>query len=294
MQRWTQGIWCHGAAVLIGLSLASQARPQDVALGGLPEEGSNDAIGFVVGNIEYLLVHELAHFVISEKNVPILGPVENAADYIATLALIREEPLDPAQQDRAERFLLATAGAFEASWETGTRLGAEVPYWDEHALSIQRYYNIACLLYGSDPTAFASVPQKAGMPATRAQSCIAEYARAAVAFEWLVGAYGRRPGEPLGIATEIVYEPPPTAVSASVVRALKSIELLERITKRLHERFTLERPFTLAMRSCGQPEAAWLPERRELAICYELVDTLYMLGLRAAATNRRQRTARDR
>ena len=180
-------------------------------------------------------MHELAHFIITEKNVPILGPVENAADYIATLALIREEPLDPAQEDRAEQFLLATAGAFEASWEAGTRLGAEVPYWGEHALSIQRYYNIACLLYGSDPAAFASVPQRAGMPATRAQSCIAEYARAAAAFDWLIGAYGRRPGEPLGMAIEIVYEPPPTTVSASVVRALKSIELLERITKRLQQ-----------------------------------------------------------
>lgn len=255
---------------------------------------ADDTIGFVVGNIEYLLVHELAHFVITEKNVPILGPVENAADYMATLALIREEPLDPAQQDRAERFLLATAGAFEASWQAGTHQGTAVPYWGEHALSIQRFYNIACLLYGSDPTAFASVPERAGMPATRAQSCVAEYARAAAAFDWLVGTYGRKPGEPAGAETEILYEPPPTTVSASVVRELKSIELLERITMRLHERFTLNQPFTLAMRRCGRTEAAWMPERRELAICYELVDTLYLLGLRAAATNRRQPRTRDR
>jgi hypothetical protein len=274
------GRW-QATALLIGLSLANQAQSQD-------------AVGFVVGNIEYLLVHELAHFVVTEKNVPILGPVENAADYIATLALIREEPLDPAQEDRAEQFLLATAGAFEASWEAGTRLGAEVPYWGEHALSIQRHYNIACLLYGSDPAAFAGIPQSAGMPATRAQSCIAEYTRAAAAFDWLIGAYGRQPGEPPGTAIEIVYESPPTTVSASVVRALQSIELLERITARLQQRFTLDQPFTLAMRSCGRSEAAWMPERRELAICYELVDTLYLLGLRAAAEKRTRRTTRER
>jgi hypothetical protein len=254
----------------------------------------SDTIGFVVGNIEYLLVHELAHFVIAEKNVPILGPVENAADYIATLALIREAPLDPSQQDRAEQFLLATAGAFEASWQTGTQQGSEVPYWGEHALSIQRYYNIACLLYGSNPTAFASVPERAGMPATRAQSCIAEYARAAAAFDWLVGAYGRRPGDPAGVAIDIRYEPPPTAVSASVVHALKSIELLERITMRLHERFLLNQSFTLVMRRCGRAEAAWIPERRELAICYELIDTLYVLGLSEVSPDRSRRAARGR
>jgi len=62
------------------------------------------------------------------------------------------------------------------------------------------------------------------------------------------------------VATEILYEPPPTAVSASVVRALKAIELLERITARLHERFTMTQGFTLAMRRCGRAEAAWIPE----------------------------------
>lgn len=306
MHRSTQGLWCHGAAVLLSLSLVDEGQSQGATPADLAKtapavsarhparDESGETIGFVVGNIEYLLVHELAHFIIAEKNVPILGPVENATDYVATLALIREEPLDPAQQDRAERFLLATAGAFEASWQAGTQQGAEVPYWGEHALSIQRYYNIACLLYGSDPAAFASVPKRAGMPTKRAESCIPEYARAAAAFDWLVRTYGRQPSDPAGAATEILYEPPPTAVSASVVRALKSIDLLERITERLHERFMLNQSFTLAMRRCGRAEAAWMPERRELAICYELVDTLYVLGLRAAATNRRQQTARDR
>jgi hypothetical protein len=52
---------------------------------------------------------------------------------------------------------------------------------------------------------------------------------------------------------------------------------------RLHERFTIEQSFKLAMRRCGQSEAAWIPERHELVICYELIDTLYLLGRRANA-----------
>jgi hypothetical protein len=92
--------------------------------------------------------------------------------------------------------------------------------------------------------------------------------------------YGRQPGDALGAATEIVYEEPPTHVSAAVLRELERIELLERVTERLHLRFTIERPFRLVMRSCGQAEAAWAPDRRELVICYELIDTLYLLGLR--------------
>jgi hypothetical protein len=240
-------------------------------------------IAFVVGNIEYLLVHEIAHLLITEKNIPIIGPVENAADYIATLALIREEPLDPAQRDRAAKFLLASAGAFSASWQTGRALDAEVPYWGAHALSIQRYYQIVCLLYGSDPAAFADVLEGARVTEAKGEGCIAEYARADQAVEWLLQNYGRKPGDPPGAATQIVYGRPPTTVSTSVLRELRSIELLERVVGRLHERFTIEQPFELVMRRCGQSEAAWIPERRELVICYELVDTLYLLGRRANA-----------
>lgn len=271
-------LWSAGrvAAQPLGPVNAQAEQSQDAAL------RKAAATAFVLGNVEYLLVHEMAHLLLSEKDVPIIGPVENAADYIATLALLREEPLDPAQPDRALRFLSGAAEAFSESWRTGTALGADVPYWGAHALSIQRYYQIACLVYGSDPDTFADVPKAAGLPEARAEDCIAEYARADRAVEWLLASYGRRAGDAPGAATEIVYEAPPTAVSAAMLHELRSIELLERLTERLHERFTLERPLRLVMRSCGRAEATWMPERRELAVCYELVDTLYLLGLRAA------------
>jgi hypothetical protein len=238
------------------------------------------ALDFAVGNVEFLLVHEIAHFLIDEKNVPIIGPEENAADYIATLALLREAPLDPAQQNRALRFLVAAADAFALAWQTGMTAGAEAPYWENHGLSIQRYYQVACLLYGSDPVAFAGVPQIAGLPEQRARSCAGEYAQAAQGIEWLLTTFGRREGDAPSAAVSIVYQQPPTLVSARVRDELARIELLERIAERLRERFTIEQPLTMAMRRCGRAEAAWLPGPRALVICYELLDALYLLGLR--------------
>jgi hypothetical protein len=289
-----------GILVLVLSALEGSSAGQDVAddsigraTSALPAQNTyqqtramswpDGEMAFVVGNIEYLLVHEIAHLLIAEKNIPIIGPVENAADYIATLALIREEPLDPAQRDRAEGFLRAAAGAFSASWQTGRALDAEVPYWGAHALSIQRYYQIVCLLYGSDPTAFADVLEDARLAEAKGEGCIVEYARADRAVDWLLLNYGRKPGDPPGAATEIIYGRPPTTVSTGVLRELKSSELLERVVGRLHERFTIEQPFQLVMRRCGRSEAAWISERRELVICYELVDTLYLLGRRANA-----------
>jgi hypothetical protein len=274
------------AATFGGAGLATPERSRHDA--GAPE----DRLGFVIGNVEYLLVHEIAHLIITEKKVPIIGPVENAADYLATLALISEEPLDPAHQDRGRDFLLATAGAFAASWEAGRAVGAEMPYWDEHGLSIQRYHQIACLLYGSDPQGLPGLRRATGMSEARAQGCVAEFARAKQAFEWLLRDYGRRLDDPPGAPTKIVYEAPPTHVSSDVLRQLKSMALLEHVIERLHEQFTLERPVTLVMKSCGRREAAWLPDKGELVICYELLDALYLLGGRAAASEPRASSGR--
>ena len=244
-------------------------------------------VDFVVGNVEYLLVHEIAHFLIDEKNIPIIGPEEDAADYIATLALLREAPLDPTQQHRAHRFLASAADAFAAAWQAGLTTGAEAPYGESHELSIQRYYHIACLLYGSDPVRFAEVLQISGLPETRARGCAAEYAKADEGIQWLLATFGRREGDPPSAATSIVYGEPRSLVSKSVLAELRRIELLERIDERLRERFTIEQPITMALRRCGEAQGAWLPERRELVICYELVDTLYLLGLRKQETSLR-------
>jgi Putative metallopeptidase len=271
------------ACVLSHAAPSPSACAQAAGRAAAPTEplADQDAIAFVLGNIEFLLLHEIAHFLIMEKNVPIIGPEESAADYIATLALIREAPLDPAQQDRGLQFLLAAADAFAAAWQTGAAQDAEVPYWGSHALGLQRYYQIACLLYGSDPVLFERVPDTTGLPPARAQGCVAEYAKADEAIQWLLANYGRQADDPPGAATEILYERPRTLVETRVLQELESLELLERTVERLHERFTLERPFTLVMRGCGQAEAAWIADRRELVICYDLIDMLYLLSLQA-------------
>ena len=273
-----------GAAAVAVLLAVGGAGAQTGRGTGRPDPAVLD---FVVGNVEYLLVHEIAHFLIDEKDIPLIGPEEDAADYIATLALLREAPLDPTQQHRAHRFLASAADAFAAAWQSGLTAGAEAPYWESHELSIQRYYQIACLLYGSDPVRFAEVLQISGLPDERARGCAAEYAKADEGIQWLLTTFGRREGDPPSAATSIVYGEPRSLVSAGVLAELRRIELLERIDKRLHERFTIERPITMALRTCGEAQGAWLPERRELVICYELVDTLYLLGLRKHETSLR-------
>ncbi len=234
-----------------------------------------DTVTFVLGNVQFVVLHELAHLVIGEFGVPVFGPEETAADYIAATALIGRDREDPAANRRSLEYLLAAADALIISWQQGTALGVDVPYWGAHALSIQRFYQVACLLYGSDPRGFEGLPARVGMPEGRAAGCSAEFRQAERALVWLLNTYGRKPGDAPGEPVRVSYEPPRTLAAQQLAAEIRGSELLETLARRLGERFVLPGPVRFVMRSCGRSEAAWQPARRELVICYELLDTFY-------------------
>ena len=268
------------AGVLIGLTLLLTlwhlAPPASAQASSLDQKRR---VEFVLGNVEFLFLHELAHFIIDEKQIPIIGPEENAADYLAALALIRTTPFQPGEENQTIRFLLAAADAFTVSWSIGSALGAQIPYWGAHALNIQRYYQIACLIYGSNPKAFESLPTRSGLPRDRADSCVSEYARANEALDWLLKSFGRQPGDPPSAKIDVLYEQPKSMLATRMLVEIQNARLLEQTVERMLDRFTIEQPMSVVMRNCDQSEAAWLPETRELVVCYELIDTIYLLSL---------------
>jgi hypothetical protein len=233
---------------------------------------------FVLGNVQFMLLHELAHLVIGEKHIPILGSEEYAADYIAAMLLIR--PLEglPVDHEMLLRFAVNTADGFVAAWERSAEFASPIPYWGTHALHVQRFSTVACLLYGSDPERFAGLPRAVEMPAERAASCPEEFGRAAAAVDWLFASYARKPGDPPGAPVEVRFDPPPSRTSARLLDAIRSRGLVEATFARLDDFFSLDAPAAFIMRACGQPQAAWIPARRELVFCYELLDAYAVMS----------------
>lgn len=258
-------------AVLVALLLALAPAAPAVAA------GSDDRTLFVAGNVEFLLLHELGHLVISEFGVPVFGPEEVAADYIAVAALLRQQQAGGERGDRARAYLFAAAEALDASWQRGQDAGADVPYWGAHALNIQRFYQIGCLVHGSDPVANADLPARIGLPADRARGCPAEYAQAARSFEWLLATYGRSDGNPAGHRIDIEYGPTRSRVQQEMRDELRRLGGIEFAVGRVNSLFPLRAPARLVLRTCGRPEAAWQGATRELVICYELLDVFYRL-----------------
>ena len=267
--------------VLLACLLALSGRAQQSGTGADP-----DAL-FVLGNLEYILIHELAHVLIGDLDIPIIGSEESAADYIATAVLIRADQFDARHAERASQFLFATANGLATSWDFTAGAGADIQFWDSHSLTIQRFYQIICLIYGSNREQFAELPARVGMPEARAARCPGEFERADRSLRWLLENFGRKPEDPPGAEIEIEFEREPTQASARIMRAVAASGIVENLIRLLHERFTVRMPFRIAFRNCRQPQATWYAQAREITVCYALLDSYYALG-RTRSAGRRQ------
>lgn len=115
----------------------------------------------VVAATAFFFLHEVGHALIGELDLPALGNEESAADTYAMYLLL---------QTGHEREALAAADTFAFMAADHQAAGLSVPAWDVHGLNEQRFFQAACLIYGSDPARYAGfVPGV--LPAEKAAEC---------------------------------------------------------------------------------------------------------------------------
>lgn len=118
----------------------------------------------VIGTLLWVLIHEYGHALVHQMALPVTGREEDAVDQLATLELIKSG-------DEGIRYALAAQQWFAAA----ARLGHSVPNWDEHSPQGVRFYEMSCLIYGSDPEKFSSLAGSQWLPSERARRCPNEY-----------------------------------------------------------------------------------------------------------------------
>jgi len=130
-----------------------------------PDITAEDLATATDNSVVWILLHEMSHALVDQLELPVLSKEEDVADNIATvmLSLIGAEGGDIA---------LAGADLFGYLQEDPSKL-TESAFWDEHSLDLQRANETACLVYGSDPTAFAGLENS--IPAERRDRCPAEW-----------------------------------------------------------------------------------------------------------------------
>ena len=124
----------------------------------------------------FTFLHELGHALIDQYQLPIVVQEEDVVDSFATILLL---------QTGEEEAVIAGIEQFDVDAEEDEVFG-ELPFWGEHSLSIQRVYNITCLVYGSDTRKYADFVEDDFLPEERAEGCAEEYSRAASGWQTLL------------------------------------------------------------------------------------------------------------
>ena len=134
----------------------------------------------VFGALSVFFFHELGHCLIDVWDLPATGREEDAVDQLAMVVL-----LDGTRE--SEQMVLATAVFFNVvSSEQGD---GELAFWGEHSLDQQRFYDMLCLTYGSNPEQNKHLVGDTRLPADRAVRCPTEYQRVDRAWGQLLGPY---------------------------------------------------------------------------------------------------------
>src|SRR5688572_5699766 len=136
-------------------------------------QGAGYAEAYLRANIRFIVLHETGHALIDMLEIPITGREEDAVDQLATTLMLRFAGKDESTSQVTQNLSMA------ANWflvrSTGQyNLDA---YADEHALGEQRYFNLQCLLYGSDPARYIGIVTAGDLTQARAKTCPAEARR---------------------------------------------------------------------------------------------------------------------
>jgi hypothetical protein len=240
---------------------AAKMLMSDPAFAGLSDARRHDMIQFVVGNLLFVLLHEMGHALVTEMGLPVLGRDEDAADAYASIAMLSMN------NEFSDRVLTEAAKGWFYSDRRDRMEHTPVVFYDAHSLDRQRAYQIICYMVGSDREKFAHLADETGLPEERRHTCLGDFSNAAWSWEAVLKDHKRTTQPETEIRVQ--YGDAPAALEV-YARIMKSIQLLEAIAHRAASRYAWRAPFVIEAKACGSAGADWNLATHTLTICYEI------------------------
>ena len=131
---------------------------------------------FVLANLRFMMLHELGHALIDMLDIPSTGREEDAADQLAGSIMLLNKTREETAEQVADNLNMA-AVFFQIGSGSGSAAPDRSAFADEHSLGEQRYYNLLCLVYGSDPARYLRLVTDGGLTVERAERCPEESRR---------------------------------------------------------------------------------------------------------------------
>ncbi len=141
---------------------------------GKSEEDANE---IMIGATLFFFFHELGHCLIDVYDLPATGREEDSVDQLSTYILMDESD-ETGQRSAGAGVLMFKAMAENEQPSAGS-------FADEHSLSSQRFYNVACWMYGRDQNEYGFFVEEGILPETRAVRCPTEYKKMSSAWQRL-------------------------------------------------------------------------------------------------------------
>jgi hypothetical protein len=241
---------------------------------------------FVIGNTLFAMLHELGHAATNQLKIPVLGRKEDAADIFAATRLIKFN------NDFTDGVLDVAAKGWFMTDRRDTKTGDTVPYYDEHGLDQQRAYQIVCLMVGTGDPKYQSLADGTKLPKDRQKTCANDYADGSGSWDAALMPHLRAPGQPK-TKIDVVYGEGKGDLDV-FAQGLRAVGLLEAIAERATSAIAWPEPFTVEAQSCGYLNAAWIPDKHKLFLCYELAADFADLYRGYGETRQSGRTRKSR
>ena len=249
----------RGIVLLIGLCAMAL---QGTAAAELSKKERAEIRRFAANNSLFVLYHEIAHLLVDQLNLPVLGREEDAADNMATWTLLskRTREADQALADAAKGWVLSGV-----AYDSG---GVESDYAAAHTLDKQRAYQIVCLMVGSDDKAFQPIANDYALDRDRRDTCYFDYELVKRSFEGLLGTRANKNGT--GTKVTVTYHDAGGRLKDAAA-AFKSSGVFDQVADELRNRYNLRENVQFNAKRCGEANAFYDPETVEIIFCYELM-----------------------
>lgn len=145
-------------------------------------ENDQEALTHTFLAMDFFFYHEMGHCLVGELNLPITGREEDAADDLASVSL--------AEGGKYGGEVAFAAAQFFEIMSRGVDV-KKLPFWDEHSLDAQRFYNILNVFYGSNPNRYIFLEKV--VPARRLARGESEYKHKSRSWDRILNQHLRQP-----------------------------------------------------------------------------------------------------
>lgn len=243
------------ATLLVGLGSADARE--------LTKKQRAEVSRFAANNSLFVIYHEVAHLLIHQLDLPVLGREEDAADNMATWTLLNQQTpeSDQALADAAYGWLLSGIAY-------GSNLN-DTDYYAAHSLDRQRAFQIVCLMVGSDDNDFKSIANDYAIDGDRQDSCRWDYRLVNRSFRTVLefpSAAKRRPGTDVNVTYHYA-----SGALGEAADAFRDSGVFDQVADELRDNYNLPKPIIFNAKRCGESNAFYDPETVEIIFCYEMM-----------------------